>query len=207
MFFPCLKLNESKSGFTLIEVLLTVVIFSIISMAAFSLISSYNKTSDLIAVQLALQSDGRNSLSQMVNDIRRTNEGSNGAFAIDSATASSFIFYSNIDADSYFEKIEYFISGNELRKSVTKPSGSPLIYNPVNKITTVLSSKIANNTAPLFDYYDNTYAGSGNALGLPVNITAIRFVKINLILDDNPSAPTAPQTMEAKAALRNLKDN
>lgn len=207
MFFPCLKLNESKSGFTLIEVLLTVVIFSIISMAAFSLISSYNKTSDLIAVQLALQSDGRNSLSQMVNDIRRTNEGSNGAFAIDSATASSFIFYSNIDADSYFEKIEYFISGNELRKSVTKPSGSPLIYNPANKITTVLSSKIANSTAPLFDYYDNTYAGSGNALGLPVDITAIRFVKINLILDDNPSAPTAPQAMEAKAALRNLKDN
>lgn len=129
MIFSFLKLNRSDVGFTLVEVILTVAIFSIISLAAFSLISSYNKTSDLVAVQLALQSDGRNSLSQMVNDMRRINGGSNGAFAIDSATANSFIFYSNIDADSYFEKVEYFVSGNELRKSVTKPSGSPLIYD------------------------------------------------------------------------------
>lgn len=207
MFFRHLKLIKSDFGLTFVEVMLTVAIFSIIFMAVFSLISNYNKTSDLIAIQLALQSEGRNSLSQIVNDLRRINQGSNGAFAIDSADADSFIFYSNIDADSYFEKVEYFISGNELRKSATKPSGNPLVYNPADKITVVLSEKIANGSTPLFSYYDNAYAGTGAALALPVDVTAIRFVKINLVLDDNPSDPIAPMNMEAKAALRNLKDN
>lgn len=207
IFFSRLKLIKSDLGLTLVEVMLTVAVFSIISLAIFSLMSSYSKTSNLVEVQLALQSDGRNSLSQMVNDLRRINQGSNGAFAIDSADATSFIFYSNIDSDSYFEKVEYFISGNELRKSVTKPSGSPLVYNSANKITTVLSKKNANGATPLFSYYDGTYAGTGSALALPVDVIEIRFVKINLVLDDNPSAPTAPLTMEAKVALRNLKNN
>lgn len=207
MFSCNLKSVKPDFGFTLIEVILAVAIFSIISLAAFNLIISYNKTSDLLAVQLVLQSEGRNSLSQAVDDLRRINRGSNGAFAIDSANAESIIFYSNIDSDSYFEKVEYFISGNELRKSVTKPSGNPLIYDPLDKTTTVLSTKIANNSAPLFSYYNGTYAGIGDSLELPVDVTAIRFVKINLVLDNNPSVPSAPLTMEAKVALRNLKDN
>jgi prepilin-type N-terminal cleavage/methylation domain-containing protein len=207
IFISLLKINKNNTGFTLVEVVIAVAIFSIISLAAFSLISNYNRTSDLIMVQLKLQSEGRSSLSQMVNDIRRTSGGSNGAFAIDSAGANSFVFYSNIDSDSYFEKIEYIIEGTELKKSVIKPSGNPLIYDPLNKTTTILSDKIANDTVPLFDYYDGSYAGTGGSLSLPVDITTIRFIKINLILDDNPSAPTSPQAMEAKVTLRNLKDN
>lgn len=206
MFFARLKL-KSDFGLTLVEVIISIAIFSIISLAAYSLISSYNKTSDFIAVQLALQSEGRNSLSQIVNDLRRVNQGSNGAYAIDSAGNNSFIFYSNIDDDSYFEKVEYFISGTDLRKSVTKPSGSPLVYDPADKITSVLSGKIANGATPLFSYYDDNYAGTGSSLALPADVTVIRFVKINLILADNPSAPASPLTMEAKVALRNLKDN
>ncbi len=207
MFFRDLKLTKSDPGLTLVEVILSVAIFSIISIAVYSLIYNYNKTSDLMAVQLALQTEGRSSLSQIVTDLRRINQGSNGAYAIESADAGSLIFYSNIDDDSYFEKVEYLISGNELRKSVTKPSGSPLIYNPVNKITVVLSEKIANGTTPLFSYYDSAYAGTGASLALPVDVTVIRFVKINLVLDNNPTAPVAPLEMEAKVALRNLKDN
>lgn len=206
MFFTRLK-SESDSGLTLVEVIISIAIFSIISLAGYSLISSYNKTSDFIAVQLELQSEGRSSLSQMVNDLRRINQGSNGAFAIESADADSFIFYSNIDDDSYFEKVEYSISGTELRKSVTKPSGSPLVYSLADKTTAVLTSKIANGATPLFSYYDDTYAGTGSSLALPVDVTAVRFVKINLVLADNPSAPASPLTMEAKVALRNLKDN
>lgn len=200
-------LKKNNRGFTLVEVILSVAIFSVISLAVFYLMINYNKTSDLMAVQLALQSEGRNSLDQMVNDLRRTNGGSNGAFAIDAADANSFIFYSNIDTDSYFEKVEYFVSGTELKKSVIKPAGNPLVYDSANKITTVLSNKIANNAVPLFSYYDNTYSGIGPSLALPVDVTVIRFVKINLIFDNKPLAPAAPLNMEAKVALRNLKDN
>lgn len=201
------KLKRIDAGFTFIEVMLAVAIFSIISMAAFSLMANYYRTSDLMSAQMALQSEGRNALSQMINDLRRINQGSTGASAIESASAASFIFYSNIDSDSYFEKVEYAVVGTELKKSATKPDGNPLMYNPANKITIVLSEKIANGATPFFSYYDNTYAGTGAALPLPADISAIRFVKINLILDDNPAAPTAPLNMEANAALRNLKDN
>ncbi len=199
--------RSSPAGFTFIEVMLVVAIFSIISMAAFSLIMDYYRTSDLISVQMVLQGEGRSAINQMVNDMRRVNQGSTGASAIESASAASFIFYSNIDADSYFEKVEYAVAGTELRKSVTKPDGNPLAYNPANKVTTVLTSKIANGAAPVFSYYDNSYAGTGAPLVLAGDFSIIRFVKINLILDDHPAAPTASLNMEASVALRNLKDN
>lgn len=202
-----IKFDKKDLGFTLIEVLISTAIFSVIILAVFYLIISYNKTSDLMADQLALQSEGRNSLEQIVNDLRRTNGGSNGAFAIDSADSDSVVFYTNVDTDSYFEKVEYSIVGTDLVKSVIKPSGNPLIYNPANKISTVITSKIANNAAPLFSYYDNSYTGTEAALALPVDVTAIRLIKINLILDNKPLSPVAPLSVEAKVALRNLKDN
>ncbi len=189
------------------EVLLVVAIISIISGAVYSLIVDYYRTSDLLSARMMLQTSGRNAHRQMIKDLRRINQGSTGASAIESASASSLVFYTNIDSDSYFEKVEYTIIGTELRKSVIKPDGNPLVYNPANKTTTVLSKKIANGATPLFSYYDDSYNGSGAALVLPTDISLIRFVKINLILDDNPAVPTASLNMEASVALRNLKDN
>lgn len=201
------KFKIIDAGFTLIEVLMVVAIFSIISIAAFSLIVDYFKTTDLMSVQMELQGQGRNALGQITNDLRRASQSSLGASTIESANAASLVFYSNIDGDSYFEKIEYAITGNELRKSATKPNGNPLVYDPANKTTIVLSNKIANGITPLFSYFDGSYSGTGTALALPADVSTIRFVKINLILDDNPAVPSALINMEAGIALRNLKDN
>lgn len=203
----CDKFKRDGAGFTLIEVIIVTAIFSIITIAAIALIRDYLRTSDLLTVQMTLQGQGRSALSQMTNDLRRTNQSSLGTAAIESANATSFVFYSNIDGDLYFEKIEYEVVGNELRKSVIKPDGNPLVYNPANETTTILSDKIVNGATPVFSYYNGSYTGTGAALALPVDASAIRFVRVNLILDDNPSAPSSLINMEASVALRNLKDN
>ncbi len=201
------KLRKFNAGFTLIEVLLVMAIFGIIVVTAGKLIMDYFDITDSLSVHMRLQTQGRNAITQMVNDLRRINQSSLGAAAIESASATSFVFYSNIDSDSYFEKVEYTLTGTELSKSVTKPGGNPLAYDPADKVTTVLSDKIANGATPVFSYYDNTYAGSGDPLVLSGDFSTIRFVKINLILDDRPLAPAASLNMEASVTLRNLKDN
>lgn len=193
------------SGFTLIEMLIAVGILAVIIVAIASFLANYGRTSDVLNIQLALQSEARNITDQMANDLRKANYASNGAYAIDSATAVSIVFYSNINNDSYLEKVRYFISGNNLQKGVIVPTGNPLVYNPANEAVVILSKREANGASALFEYYDSAYNGvSGSSLANPVDVTKIKLVKINLILDDNAVPGSNPFIIETKVNLRNL---
>lgn len=199
--------GKKQEGYTIVELLIAVGILGIIMIPIANLTADYYRTNELIKFQAFMQTEGRNATKQIVDDLRKTNQASNGAYAIDSVSGSSIAFYSNIDADSYFEKVRYFISGTDLKKGVIKPTGNPLVYNPANEIISTLSKNVANGGTALFQYYDGTYNGSGSPLASPVDVTKIRMVKISLVLDNNLlKGPTSFRT-EASVSLRNLKDN
>lgn len=202
-----MKKNPNIRGFTIIETLIAVLVIGIITIAAVLLIVDYRRVSDVAAMQLYLQSEGRNITEQLVADLRKATQSSTGSYVIDSATSTSLVFYSNINNDSYLEKVGYSIDGVNLQKSVIVPSGNPLAYNSADEAVTILSKHEANGATPLFQYYDNTYDGvSGSPLNTPVDITRIRLVKINLILDDGVLPNSAPFIIETKVNLRNLSN-
>jgi len=198
--------KKSFSGFTIIEMLVTIGVLAIIIVSISAFLSDYGRSSDILNVQLTLQGEARNAADQMVNDLRKINYASNGAYAIDSATATSIVFYSNLNNDSYFEKVRYFINGNNLQKGVIVPTGNPLVYNPASETVTTLSAHEANGGTELFQYYDSAYNGvTGSPLAGPVDVTKITLVKINLILANNTVPESNPFIIETKVNLRNLR--
>jgi prepilin-type N-terminal cleavage/methylation domain-containing protein len=203
----CFYHLKNKNGFTLAEMIVVVAIASAIFLAVFNLgqnIFSFNSESQK---NLSAQTGARRILKTMVKELRSASPSSLGAYPIVSAGTSSLVFFSNIDNDSYKEQIKYFLENKELKKSVIKPSGSPLSYNPANAQVISLISDINNGSDPIFSYFDSNFTGTSSPLVQPVNISAIRLIKIEVKIEKDPNKSFGPVIAESQVFLRNLKDN
>ena len=198
------KLKNKKSGFTLIETLIGVAIFVLILGVLATFSKSIWTSNSFIMAELEGSNTGRAALKTMVAEIRTASSGNNGAYAIATATSTSIIFYSDIYNDGLKEKIRYFLNGTTLQRGVIRPTGSPLGYTGSEIITTLVSN-VTNSS--LFDYYDKNYDGTTAALATPVDISAVRLIKITITTDMNPVQAPSPITFSSQVMLRNLKDN
>ena len=193
-----------KNGFTLIEVLVSLGIFLLIITAATWFISTIFSSSNVIYNQLTAQKEARRVIEDFVKEVRNASSSSIGSYLVSDATATSFTFYSDIDADSYAEKVRYFVLGATFKKGVTKPTGNPLIYNSANEVVTDVVHDLTAGQQP-FVYFDKNYTGSGAALSLPVNVLNIRVIQLSLTIDQKPSVSPLPITVSSKVEIRNLK--
>ena len=144
-----------------------------------------------------------------VNELRNATYGANGAYTINQATDNQIIFFSTAPKhDGTVSQIRYYIVGNNLYKGITNPGGTPLSYVGQTETITNLSTQMSMGANPLFYYYDGNYNGNGNPLTQPVNINAVRFIKINLIvLKDLTPNGSSTFTVITGASIRNLKTN
>ena len=200
---------KKQSGFTLIETILTIFIFGILMAGTTLMIRDIFKVNEQQTGILSNANQATIISSNFANEIRNAAYGANGAYPINQATDNQIIFFSTVaGTNGTVSKIRYYISGNTLYKGVTNPGGSPLTYNGQTETVTALSTQMSIGASPLFYYYDGTYNGSGNPLANPVNINAVRFVKINLvILKGIESNSSATFSISAGASIRNLKTN
>ncbi len=200
-----LSIIRARSGFTLLEVLVAMGLFIMIIGGITSFITITFKANDIIFNQLSAQKDARTALSMVVKELRNANSSSIGSYVIDTAASSTLIFYSDIDGDTYKERVRYFVSGNSLKKGVIKPSGTPLTYNTAGE--TIIT--VANNLIPAsqpFQYFDESYNGNGiGLLAQPVNVTAIHFIRITIVIDQKPNVAPVPLTASTEVEIRNLK--
>jgi len=195
---------KQKGGFTIIETLFGIAIFISITFVLTLFSKNVWVYNSFISEGLTNTDSVRQVLKTIVSEIRTASVASNGAYTIDEANASSFSFYSNIDDDNLREKIRYFLVGTTLQKGITKPTGSPPSYNPINeKIVT-----IASDTTNLdFSYFNKNYDGNNPALPFPINIPDVRLVKITVTIDKDPNRPPLPTVFSTQVSIRNLKDN
>jgi hypothetical protein len=198
------NIKKSKNGFTVIEILFGVAIFIVISMALTLFSKNVWVYNSFVSAGLVNADNGRQILKAMVSEIRTASVADTGAYAISQATASSFVFYSNIDDDVLKERVRYFLNGTTLQKGITKPNGSPLTYNSANEKISTLAYYITNVA---FDYYNKNYDGTTAPLSFPINIADVRLIKITITMDQDPNRPPAPMTFSTQVSIRNLKDN
>ena len=197
-----------QKGFTLAEIVVVVGIFGIIMVAVSSFqrnVFVYNKFSQdsLLSAQ-----DARNIIRIMVKDIRAASPSNNGSYAIAQSATSTLTFFSDTDGDGSKEQIRYYIATTTLMKGSIKPTGSPATYSSENETFSTLAYSIKNATSTaLFEYYNNTYAGTSSPMTQPVNVTNIRLIKINLMIDADPNKSPIPRLYTSQVSLRNLKDN
>ena len=203
-----MKTSQIQKGFTLIEILVAVAILGVIMVAISTFqvnIFKFNKYSSDV---LQSSQDARSILRTMVTELRTSQPSNNGAYPIVLAATSSITFFSDTDADGLQEQIRYYLSTTTLKKGVIVPTGSPLTYNSNQEKFFYLAYNIKNGTSsPLFEYFDNTYAGTSSPLTQPVTVSKVRLVKINLLIDADPNRSPLPRLYTSQVMLRNLKDN
>ena len=205
-----LQLHHNKNrqkGFTLIEIVVTVAVIGIVAVVS----SSFNKDSvslsRIFQTGLNASDEARRILRPMSNEIRSASPSSAGAYPIESATSTSFVFFSDIDSDGLKERVRYYLSGNILKKGVIKPTGTPSAYPSNSEVVTDIVHGIQNGATPIFEYYDSNYDGTTSPLSQPVNILAVRLIKITFIIDTDINKPPSSTTIGTQISFRNLKDN
>ncbi|MEK9171773.1 MAG: prepilin-type N-terminal cleavage/methylation domain-containing protein [Patescibacteria group bacterium] len=198
---------NSKSGFSVIEVLVSIFILTLIGFAVYSFQKDVFSLNRIISDGLTAQNEARRALKSMSAEIRTVSPSSLGAYALTQTATSSFTFYSNIDDDSFKERVRYFLDGATLKKGVIKPSGAPLTYNPVSEVISEIVHDVANATSSIFSYYDANYDGVTQPLAEPIDIVAVRLVKITVAIDKDSQTSPGPITLTTQISMRNLKDN
>ena len=203
-----IKNEGEEQGFTLIELLVSIFGFGLI---IWGLVGLYSNIFSVSSQQAGLLSDAdqaRKLAFQVAYELRDAQTGANGSYVLDTAGDQQLIFYSNSDFDSAIERIRYFVQNGQLWKGVTDYSG--VSYNTSTEITAVVQKDLANGVSPVFYYYDGNYVGSSTQASLtqPVNITAVKFVKVSLqIYNKGGVKNTSTYNVTASAGIRNLKTN
>lgn len=195
-------------GTSLVEVTVVVGITAIVTLGAASFIILSFRNQRVIDDQLFGQKEARRIVSEIVNTVRTAEQSSIGSYPIAEATTSSLTVYTNIDKDSLRERVRYWLLGTELKKGVLKPSGNPLSYTGTEQVTTI-AHNVQNNAqgTATFEYFDESYAGSGVGMSSPVTIPSIRMVKIVIEIERDASVSPVPLKVESLTQIRNLKEN
>jgi type II secretory pathway pseudopilin PulG len=202
------KPENSRFGFTIIEVLVVFFIFILIADGAWLLYKNSVNTNTILSYNLTAQGEARRAFEEMSSAIRSASQSNPGAYTINNASSTAFVFYSDFDRDGLKEKIRYFLTGTILKKGTIKTTGNPLVYNIADeKISDLVHDVTKNPANPIFSYYDSNYDGTTAPLTYPLNLLAIRLVKITLIIDQNPNKAPAALTFTTQISIRNLKDN
>jgi prepilin-type N-terminal cleavage/methylation domain-containing protein len=120
-----MKISNFKTGFTLIEVLVTMAIF-VLAMGAITgfAITSYRSQAYTFQQSTAIN-EAKRGIETMVKEIREAKIGDDGSYIIEKAEDYEIIFYSDIDKDGDTERIRYFIyeSSSLIDDCVTYSSG------------------------------------------------------------------------------------
>jgi prepilin-type N-terminal cleavage/methylation domain-containing protein len=197
-----------NKGFTLLELLVAMGIFSLVLLGGVWLLISGLRYNTIIWDQLQGQNDGRRALQTVVDVVRRAEESNIGSYAIVLADDNELTFYANADNDSYKEKVRFWLDNTTLKMGIIKPSGNPLGYSGA-EIVVEIAHDIVNiaQGVPVFIYYNEDYTGTEEPLDSPADTTQVKLVKIQLEIEKDPDKTPVPLHVESMVGIRNLKEN
>jgi len=136
--------SKKNFGFTLIEIIVAITIFSLIIIAISSLIITAYRSQSYTWQQSIAVEEARRGIETMVRELRQSRDGENGAYPIEKAGDKEIIFYSDIDKDGQTEKVRYFWggtnSGQQTQECVTFLRGGSCSINFSNFLTGALKS-------------------------------------------------------------------
>jgi prepilin-type N-terminal cleavage/methylation domain-containing protein len=201
--------NFTNHGFTLIEVVVSLAIFSILLFVVSSLLITVFQNPNQEIISMNNIEHAESVTSNFVDELRGAVTGNDGSYPLGLVDDNQIIFYSNHGASGIsVKRFRYYLLENILYKGIVIPTGSPLSYDVSSEVVKPVMTVASNGSAPLFYYYDGDYNGMGNALSQPVNINQVRFVTMNLMVKNQMTTQDVSAfPVSAGAAIRNLKDN
>ncbi len=203
-------LSFYSKGFSLVETIVSIGILMVVMIAVYAFESNVFIYNNQAQNQINNTWQAETILKVIAKELRTMVPSATGSYPIYAATDNSITFFSNVDADSSVEQVRYFFvaASSTLNRGVIDPSGSPLGYTG-GEVRKILADGVrASSTLPFFQYFDSTYEGTTTPIAQPgSNISNIRFIKINLIIDSDPNRSPSPRVFTTGVSLRNLKNN
>lgn len=198
-----IKQTYHNRGFTLVETIVTIAIFTLLIYGITFLISGILTSSGFQSRVLDNNDQARKTASTFANEVRGAVTSATGSFPIESAGNQQIIFYTKTSTSVV--RTRYFLQNGSLYKGVTSPSGNPAIYNLATESVILVQPAMATGPSDaIFTYYD----GNGNVLASPVNVTQVRNIQVTLKIYLQGSRNNInTYTVTASASVRNLKDN
>ena len=202
-------MERLSGGFTLIEVLIAIFIFSLISVGIVMTVSNLFSAATRQGGLLADQDQARKLIFQATNELRNSVAGANGAYQLESVGNQQLIFFTNADPSTVTtERVRYYLQNGKIYKGITKYSGG--VYNTSTEQTLLMQNNIASSTAPLFYYYDGNYIGSStqSALVQPVSVASVKFIKMDVRIFNKAGVQNQNSySVTGGAAIRSVKNN
>jgi len=196
-----MKNTINKNGFTLIEVIISIAIFSMLILATNLLfISLYRQQGASMAITERTQSMNV-LIGRMSKEIREGNVGEKGQSFFAIAEDKTLAFYSDVDNDDVTEKVIYALTGTDLKKTVIEP-GADLEYGGTG-VTSVVCVDVRNDATPIFTYYDDNYTGSEPALSGSFAVVDIKLIGISLTGNIYSQNQTHTIYIQTKVQVRN----
>lgn len=201
---------KSRPGLTLLELLLSMTIMVTVFLLVTSVLVNTLSLNRIFAAKDSAADAARRTVTFMTRVIRQAQPSPTGAYPILSGaaapTATSLTIYSVTDAAGQVQQVRFFLSGTDLRMGVINPVGSPAAYPAANEAVTTLVKNVRNGSLAVFEYFGSAFTGTQSPMN-PITLSAIRYVRITLVYDEDPSNTPAAQTIQFSTELRNLKDN
>lgn len=199
-------MNKRRAGFTLLEVVVTIGIFTFIVVTVLAFTTRSFQSFFGLNAETSAISQARQALDRLSRELREAQTNIVGAYPIVSAGPNEIIFYADVDSDPDIERVRYSYSGTILNRGVIQPVGAPPSY-PTNQERLTLIADHMYNTIPVFTYYQGSFTGDQPPMSDPITLTDVRLVAFSVRIDEDTTKKPEPIILESSAALRNLKDN
>lgn len=202
-----LKFNLQSPGFTLVETIVVVSIYTIMTLVIYTSIFNIYRSNSYTIEQSYEVDQARRGLQTWLTDVREMTYADDGTFPVAIMEAHRLGFYSDIDKDNTVEYVEYQLSTTTLFKRTYEPTGYPPVYNLVTPTKTEILSEYVQNalqSTSTFKYFND----AGGQLVAPSSLlTDVRYLEAQAIVNIDPLRSPGEFLLRSGVTPRNLKDN
>jgi prepilin-type N-terminal cleavage/methylation domain-containing protein len=178
--------GEGQSGFTLVELLVTVLVSGIMSAAILGLFLGMLRVFASEGSRMLSQDGARLATQEMARYIRGASSSvsntTSNSDAVAVAQPQELVFFTDVNGDGNTEKLRFYMSGTTLYMQRSTPNMADRTY-PAYSFTSALCVGVRNGTSPIFTYY---YYRDGVASGTPTTLPGLYVATLG-------STPTAAQ--------------
>lgn len=200
-------IRNNRSGISLFEIIISVGLTAIIVVVLSKFSGTVSSIGTVINQRLQVQQDLEQALQMLVTEIRSAGPSASGGYTLESAATSSLIFYSDVERDGVMERVRYYFGTSTLQKGITEPTSS----TPPAYVTSTEAIKIAIPHVKVgsssFEYFGSSATSTMAPLASPIDVAAVRFLRISVTADVSTSSAPRPITFSNIITIRNLRSN
>ncbi len=193
-----------QRGFTFVEMIVVVALFTVLSLALANTIVAFYKANAYTLEQSYEVNSARRALELLTRDLREMTFSDDGTFPLATMATNSIAFYSDIDRDNSVEYVRYALSSTTLYKYVYNATGTPITYPTTTPSETYVVSEYVRNASQATSTF-RYYIEGGSAATATSTVTDVRYVLTTLIINVDPLRSPGEFTLRSTAAPRNLK--